>query len=300
MSSVSSSPATLLADKEWRKRNGRWRWWVFLGFGFLGCVGFLIVAFRVQSKKFWTAATVASIGSAACWVAMTLSGETSDTATSAAASKTTDSTSGGGWGAGVTMAIWAAQIVYAILINREYLRWKADNRNEWYNQPVSGPVATNYVAAPPPTQPTAPQAAPFLGVDTREYFANAPAPQRSPAPPQPVPPQPVPTQAAPMSQRSTAAPVDINSASAGEIAMAVGVDDAVVRRVVDARIQRGGFSSMDDLVARAALQPHEMVRFRDKIRFGPSSTGAPTANPARTPTQPQPPTEPGTGRILDY
>jgi hypothetical protein len=291
MSSVSSSPAALLSDKEWRKRNSRWRWWVFLGFGFLGCVGFLIVAFRVQNRRFWTTATVASIGSAACWVAMTLSGETSDTATSAAASKTTDSTSGGGWGAGVTMAIWAAQIIYAILINREYLRWKADNRNEWYNQPLGGQVATDFVAAPPPTRPPASQAAPFLGVDTSEYFANAPAPQRSPAPPQ---------TGSPMPQRSTAAPVDINSASPGEIARAVGVDDAVVRRVLDARIQRGGFSNMDDLVARAALQPHEMVRFRDKVRFGPSSTGSPTANPTPAPTQPQPPTEPGTGRILDY
>jgi hypothetical protein len=82
--------------------------------------------------------------------------------------------------------------------------------------------------------------------------------------------------------------------------MAVGVDDAVVRRVVDARIQRGGFSSLDDLVARAALQPHEMLRFRDKIRFGPSSTGSATANPTPAPTQPKQPTEPGTGRILDY
>lgn len=287
MSSVSNSPGALLGDKEWRKRNSRWRWWVFLGFGLLGCVGFLIIAFRVQSRKFWTAATVASIGSAVCWLAMALSGDTSDSAATTAASKSSDTASGGGWGAGITMAVWVAQIVYAILLNRDYLRWKADNRNEWYNQPVNVQTASNFGAAPPPTQATAP----FLGVDTSAYFASAP-PQAPPAPASSSQPAPVPS----TSQCPATAAIDINSASAGEIAVAVGVDDGVVGRVIDARIRRGGFSNMDDLVARAGLQPHEMLRFRDKIRFGPSSTGSATTNP----TQPNPPTEPGTGRILDY
>lgn len=295
MNSVSSSPGALLRDKEWRKRNGRWRWWVFLGFGLLGCVGFLIIAFRVQSRKFWTAATVASIGSAACWLTMALSGETGDSAATTAASKSSDTASGGGWGAGVTMAIWVAQIGYAILLNRDYLRWKADNRNEWYNQPVNGQTASNFAAAPPPTQATSPGAAPFLGVDTSAYFASAPAPQAPPAPASS--PQPAPAPSTP--KRPATTTIDINSASAGEIAAAVGVDDGLVRRVIDARIQRGGFSNMHDLVVRAGLQPHEMVRFRDKIRFGPSSTGSATTNPT-PPTHPKPPTEPGPGRILDF
>lgn len=297
MSFATSSPNALLADKEWRRKNSRWRWWVFLGFGLLGCVGFLIVAFRVQSRKFWTAAAIASIGSAVCALVAALAEPTDGAATTTTASADAGSDLVGG----VAIAVWVAQIIYALVLNRDYLRWKADSGNEWFNQPVGGQAAANFASAPPPVQPAAPQAAPFLGVDTSAYFANAPAPQPPAAPtPPPPPPPPAATPTAATPQRSTPGPIDINSASAGEIAMAVGVEDIVVRRVVDARIQRGGFSSMEDLVARAGLQPHEMMRFRDKVTFGSSSPGQATTNATPAPTQPKPPTEPGTGRILDY
>lgn len=288
MNFTTDNPSELLADKDWRRKNSRWRWWVFLGFGGLGFIGFFIVAFRVQTKKFWTAAFVAGVGSAAAWVVSGLNEQAGGTTTTTAASSGAASS----LVSGVLIAIWGAQVVYALFLNRDYLRWKADSRNEWYNQSVVGQAAINSASAPPPP-PVVPQTSPFLGVDTSEYVANVPATQSAPAPIlSPV--------SAPATQHAITAPIDINSASAGDIAMAVGVDDAVVRRVLDARIQRGGFSNLDDMVARAGLQPHEMLRFRDKVSFGSLPAESSSTHPTPGPLHAKPRNEPGAGRVLDY
>ena len=62
--------------------------------------------------------------------------------------------------------------------------------------------------------------------------------------------------------------VDINSATGPEIAAALGLSLATGERIVAARQRLGGFRRPDDLVASAELQPHELVRVRDKAVFG--------------------------------
>ena len=140
--STSPSPANLLADKSWRRRHSAWLLAPILGCGMLSFVGFLYVAIRVQTRKFWIAATIGCVGSAAVWIVMALTGDLEESSDAAGkAAESTSSTSD--LGAGVALAVWAALLVYAFVLNRDYLRWRAGlfESQAWYNQPA-GNAAT--------------------------------------------------------------------------------------------------------------------------------------------------------------
>lgn len=301
--STSPSPANLIADKSWRRRHSAWLLAPILGFGMLSFVGFLYVAIRVQTKKFWVAAAVGSTGSAVVWIVMALSGdldETSGTGTTAA-TNSTDTTSD--WGGGVALAVWAALLVYAVVLNRDYLRWRAGltESKAWYNQHTPN-TASGYGQAPAVGQPHVSPPG-FLGVNQSDYYAASPAPGAPVTPPAPAyptrPPQP-PSAAAPRVDQAPPAqpssPLDANSATADALARSLGVELGLASRVVAVRDKRGGFANVDDMVAAVGLQPHEFLKFRDRVTFGPrtSRPDVPPTTTKKAPTQDKP-----GGRILD-
>ncbi|MDR2252844.1 MAG: helix-hairpin-helix domain-containing protein [Bifidobacteriaceae bacterium] len=69
-----------------------------------------------------------------------------------------------------------------------------------------------------------------------------------------------------------AASLDANTASAGELAQAVGIGRQTAERIVAVRAERGGFANLDDLTRAAGLQPHEALRLRGKVVFGVAPT----------------------------
>lgn len=294
---ASAAPSTLLADKKWRRRHSAWLLAPILGCGLLSFVGFLYIAVRAQTKKLWFGAAISGVGSAVVWLVMALSGDLKDTSGTAASGDTSVADTSSGWGSGVALAIWAALLVYAILLNRDYLRWRAGytESRAWYNQPTENSTTgygTGYPAAP--SNQSHAHAPGFLGVSQSDYF-TAPAQPSAPPVHQP-PPQQSPQYAPPTVQSPAPRPtvsVDVNSATAETLVAKLGIDSSLALRVVAVRHERGGFSNLDDLAATAGLQPHEFLKFRNKVTFG--------ASPPRA-TAPQPPTppkdQPG-GRIVD-
>jgi hypothetical protein len=298
--STNSQPANPLADKSWRLRHSAWLLAPILGCGMLSFVGFIYVAIRVQNKKFWIAAAIGSLGSATIWTVLALTGdleESSDTASKAAES--TESMSD--LGVGVVMAVWAALLVYAFILNRDYLRWRAGlfESRAWYNQPVGNATAQGTGYAPPTTMHQS-QAPGFLGVNQGDYFA--PPQQHAPAPPpgprqQPAPAPQQPAQYAPPASHTNTPPgtepVDVNTANAQTLTTTLGIDPSLAARVVAIRDSRGGFANLEDLRAAAGLQPHELVKFQNRVTFRHGS-------PTQAPNAPQAPTkdQPG-GRIID-
>lgn len=258
---------------------------LFLGCGLLSFIGFFYCAIRVRTKKWWRIAAVTGALSAVGWLLMGLFGETEE------GSESTDVP--GPWddiAAGYVLALWIGLIVYGFIVNRDYLRWRASSTQAetWYNQPAGAAPAANLASAP--THPPAnPAPTPLLDVDTSAYFApTAPNPT--------VPPT---TAAAPVPPPSTSGAVDINAADAATIASGVGLTASTAERIVSAREQRRGFQNVDDLVGSAGLQPHELLKLRGKVTFGPYSPSTqPVANTA--PEQATPPTDTRSGRILDY
>lgn len=174
-------------------------------------------------------------------------------------------------------------IIHAAVKNKDYLTTIA-HKGQWY-APSQAPVT-------PAANPTS-----FMGVTNSDYFApGQPAAPANPGYPQPPAPTPQPaTHASPPQTQSAAAPtntspsmstgIDINQATQAALVTSLGIDDALAAQVITARASHGRFANLDDLAHKANLQPHQLIRFRNKITFGGNG--------------PQPPTG-QTGRILDF
>lgn len=284
MTYPSSEPRNLLADANWRRRNSLWLLWPILTVGMAGFIGFAYVAVRVRTRQWWQLAVITSVASGIGWALYT-----------AFAEKVPEAEQGAPYEA--TMAyifvLWIGQIILGVMKNRDFLKWKAASATKaaWYEAAVSDgrqvsppPSVMQSPTAPPPagarsaTPPPA-ASAPWA-VDRDAYFAETPRP-------------------APV-RDSGAGPVtvDANRADLNQLAIATGLSLAVARRIVDARDRSGGFVDVDAMAVAAGLQPHELIKVRDRLTFGPVGPGA-QATPLdeRNPPGRKPP---GSGRILDY
>lgn len=297
-SSPSPQPARSLAvlqDPSWRRRHSAWLLAPILGLGVFGCIGFLYIAARTGSRRLWITAAVYCAISVPLAVSLTLAPENRPLATVNGL---------------VLMTLWVGGTIHGIIVNRQYLRWRANSR-PWY---VTG--ASHAQTAPSPAFYTQPQpAAPLqnLGLDAQQYYApgQAPASAQPPASapsagfaPAPAPaPGPVSAAAAPVHAPFVAVPsptlsvrpampvqpVDVNAADAATLARVPGLDEQWANHIVTVRAERNGFQSMDDFIAAVGIQPHHLMRVRDHITC--SATPA-----AQTPFQ----TRPSRGRIVDF
>jgi len=289
-------PQALLADRTWRLRHSLWLLAPILGFGALSFVGFIYVAIRVGNRKFWLVAGIASVASVAVWV---LSPDPD-----ASASAASDNVFGA-----VLLAVWAGSVVLGIVINRDYLRWRAVPR-EWWRQQRTGSVTStlappaallqrspaNGAASTPPS--SADSQNEILGMTTGHFFGSSMTQQQ----PQPAPTSfssPTSTPAPPVPPRVPVAPVravaqtgaqdwiHVNGASSDAL-VAAHLTRATSDRLIAGREVHGPYRDLEDLKARIYLEPHELVRLQQRAAFGGSQAGPSTEPPAPT-----------GGRILD-
>lgn len=263
------TPEQKLASKHWRRVNS---WWIFapiLSCGLLGWLGFMTAAIRTGKRDYWIYTGIYAGLTALFFVLVSVTdpdGVWSDLATIP------------------FLGAWVAPTIHAAILNRRYLRELA-TQGEWYATPFPAPDAHTHQPQPP-----------VLGVSHNDYYGPAasastsgPTPPASAGPPHtPEPPRPAeatrPTTEA-ASQNDT---VNVNTVGHADLSALPGVGDSLARRIIAIRDARGGYRSVDDLAAAANLQPHELVRIRDKVTFDQPSTG-----------HQQRPDYGGSGRILD-
>jgi hypothetical protein len=258
-----------LADRKWRILNS---WWILvppLSFGMLSWLAFLVAAARIGRWTYWVfAGTYLGMLVLATYL------------------QAIDKEGIGGTIAVLLLLVgcWLGATVHAAVLNRSYLRALA-SRTEWYAG--SGAPSLSH-PAPQPASST-----PVLGISTDEYYAPAAATAPPPGPPTTPPPTAPPTGPPPTAPPTGPPPgaqpgrVDVNAATADTLGAIPGVSEELARRIVSIRDARGGYRDLDDLVVAANLQPHELVRLRDRLSFGD----------ADGPEHPDPPE--ATGRILD-
>jgi hypothetical protein len=151
------------------------------------------------------------------------------------------------WGTGIWLVGWLATIVHGVLINDAWLKWRATPSHEKEPRGLK----------PPPRAPR-----------PRTSRAGATGPGADP------------------SGDGTSAPLELNSATAAQLAGLPGITTRVARRIVKERESRGGYLAVADIVDVAGLAPHEYARLRDQL----------TCVPRELPDQPTPGS---IGRIVD-
>jgi hypothetical protein len=232
-----------------------------LGFSCLGGFGFLYVGLRARRPGWWLSGVGYLIAS---WVGFVGVGSTDKESTAS------------DWFLGVWFAAWVASVVHAFVVNGPWLQWRAGYR-PWYAHPAPGWAGSAYppgVLAPPPVPaPAVPPA-----------FAAPPAfGPSSPPPAGAVPPQAAAAPSAGGGAAGAPSPVDVNTATAEQLAALPGFDADRANRVVAARQARRGFASVAEFVAAAGLAPHEYAPLRHLLVCPPSAH----------------PETPG-GRVLDF
>jgi len=102
------------------RKKSYWFWWVCLGVGILSFIGFIVIAFRIQTRRFVVAAVVALAAGAAAFAAAEL-----DPTFNAADTASSDATGVGDLGIGfwVIVAIWIGLVVYALVLLPEVKRF---------------------------------------------------------------------------------------------------------------------------------------------------------------------------------
>ncbi|MEV0902132.1 helix-hairpin-helix domain-containing protein [Actinoplanes sp. NPDC049802] len=234
-----------------------------LSFGCLSGLGFLYVGIRARRLNWSIAGVVYSIlsTSAGLW----------------GPSQPKDSVASD-LAFGFLLAVWMAAVTHALIINGQWLRWRASYQ-PWYSQQPVAPWA-----GAPATAPLPPQMQGLVPPPQQYYGAQPPAPQPYTAPPPPAPqpytappqpyaapPQPVPPDVTTAAGPATppGLPLDVNSATVEQFAVLPGVGPQRAAQVVSARDSRGGFVSLTEFAAAASLAPHEFVAVRDRLTCVP-------------------------------
>lgn len=253
------TPEEKLCSRTWRMRNSAGVLWSILSFGFLTGVGFLIRGVKAKNKL-WIQM---GVGFLVLGLGLMVASASIDTGTKEAPVTSTANTIWG-W---IWFPTFVAGVVLSIIMNRKWLVWKAHAEDtKWYAQAGnSAPsVSTN----------------PAAGYDPNAASAAF----RSVVPP----PQAPPTQYAPPAQTVSghsvqSSAIDVNAAAIHDFVTALGIDHAVAERIVQARQSQGQFTSFEQLMARAQVQPHLLIPHRHRLVFGNPNKGAMPA-----PAQPQP------------
>jgi hypothetical protein len=232
------------ASLGWRLRNSWWVLLVVLGLGCLGGTGFLYIGVTARRPAWWATGVAYLVLPWAGLIAINRLDRESPLSSAIAVAY---------------FVLWFASIANALFLNGAWLRWRAANR-PWFEQPQQPAGAQ---LAPPPV------------------FAPPPAP------PAPVTPAVPPASFAPPAAAAPPAPaamLDVNAATAAQLAAAARLDLPRAERIVADREARGGFQTVEEFAAAAALAPHEFARVRTVLTCVPR------------PRAPQP----GGGRVVDF
>ena len=249
------TPEEKLCSRTWRMRNSAGVLWSILSFGFLTGVGFLIRGVKAKNKL-WIQM---GVGFLVLGFGLLVATGFIDTGTKEAPVSSTANTIWG-W---IWFPTFVVGVVLSIIMNRKWLVWKAHSGDiKWYAQAGSSAPSVN--------------ATPAMGYDNAAATAFRPVI----APPAP-PIQPAPT-AQNYSPSASTATIDVNSASVQDLVAALGIDHAAAGRIVEGRQSQGLFTSFEQLMSKAQVQPHLLIPHRQKLVFGDPSSAAKPAQPQPT------------------
>jgi hypothetical protein len=283
------SPAEKLASRGWRLRNSLWLGFPLLSIGFLTWVGFLYVGFRAQRLSWW----LSGFGYLGAMVTLLVISDAPDTSWWATLFTV------------MFFGIWFGGSLHALIINRRWLIDRAQ-MTPWYlssAQPTGTwptgmpPFPAPYPPAPPTGMPPFPAPYPPAPPTGTWPTGTPPFPAPYPTPISPSPPvssngwaspdfhdaghrvlpasvdsglfygPPVTTEPDADQIPENVDTVDVNTAPVEVLARVPGIGEERARQILEARLHRGGFTSLDNLAVAVELAPHEIAKARGHVTF---------------------------------
>ncbi len=244
------TPEEKLCSRSWRLKNSLWVLPCILGAGVINWTSYLYIGIKSKRRSWLIWAGV--------WGAWFILAMFLPTGSKGEESTTAESIAGG------ALAIaWIAGIIQALVINRQWLKWRAaSGTTPWYS---SG------TAAPPTTAPSLPGVAGAQHMD-RTLLNPASPPLPPPYPPPPA--VPLPATAAHQSAGTHQATVDINVAGPADLQALLGLPADVSERIVAERSRQGRFTSPDQLLSSGSIPPHLFAQVADRLVAGSSTPGS--------------------------
>ena len=167
---------------------------------------------------------------------------------------------------GFVMGGWLAAMVAVYLIRPRYERQMLVGQDHSATE-ARRAVSPVTDAAPPASSPhTSSQAPTLSGPPPMSIPSGSPQPASITPPLRPAPATPEQTERELTSAGLPAEPVDLNSASAAQLAALPGMTSQLAERAIGYREARGGFRDLRDFVAAAGLQPHHAEQLRERTR----------------------------------
>lgn len=221
------TPEERLCSRSWRIQNSAWLLWSILSAGMFTCVGFLIHAIAMKSKKMYLFAGAWAL-TAVIYIVLT---NFIETGTKTNPVDTPEANMLNGYIA----LVYFGGIIHSVLSNRAWLRWKAHhsgNGSPWYAGSTSDAVSSNSTK-PAKSSDQAINALKSNGVGDANESNLA---------------------------------IDVNSATADEL-ISQGFDAASASKIINEKVKSGPFQNQEDLLQRSGVAPHVVLGAGSQLSY---------------------------------
>ena len=247
---ISPEAQTKLNDWKWRVTNSKWLFWIIIGFGILGFVGWIKIARKTRDR---TLINVALIFTVLTIVGFTLMGVTDDGNSDVTTANEDRAT-------GFLVVLWFVQLVAGFSLNRKWLIWKAQvGEQTWFEENV-----TTGASDTKSKRIESNVANSFLDVSNEDYVET----QQSVVLGQSNPIVQPNLENAPKS-------IDMNNFSDDDKSTLNQTVEGLVEKVTQEILENGYFSSFQDFSSRMNLQPHEIAKLQTRLTFSQKENPTP-------------------------
>jgi hypothetical protein len=126
--------ATAVNDRRWRWRHSAWTLAPILGIGVFSFVGFVYCAIRVREQKWIVLACVSTALTVIGWILVSAWTEPNGDASNAATA--------------YVIGLWLVSIVFAFVVNKDFLTWRASVGSRTVTGPVRPPAPVSAPTSP--------------------------------------------------------------------------------------------------------------------------------------------------------
>jgi DNA uptake protein ComE-like DNA-binding protein len=262
-SALTSEQLVMLDDPKWRRRNSRWRLFIWWTAGLYGTFVLWYVAAKTRSKKSIIAAgvsTVLGIG----FMIFTSAQPTLTPAQQAALEGTTRvATANENLLTAFSLALVAFNIWMSFYLQKDWLLWVVTKRGKgsWVEENLNIKTVSRKDLTAERTRQAKIDSGSQLFGDASDLVAEAPAPvvERQPN--------------LESSANMEVTTLDVNQASISDLLKIPGLSESHAEKIVIERKSRGGFKSFEELHLTLQLKPHEIAKLEGRFEFHSSSSG---------------------------